>query len=311
MTKIGFEDQPYLVYQHFDAAHPHIHIVTTNIQHDGTRIDLHNIGRNQSEKARTEIETTFKLVRAESKSPNTIDIPKPAIYGTTETKRTISNIVNAISRSYKFTSLPELNAALKKFNVHASRGQEGSVIYNKKGLTFSIVDSNGIPRGIPIKASTLHGKPTLRWLEKQFTLNDRLRKPLREKVKDSLTTALNKHPANWESLTKLLYHQNIDLILRKNADERIYGITLVDHTNKVVFNGSDLGKSFSAQAISYQFGKAKSTFPKSRAMQMQNGEQLPNLGIEKIVDVVTSADEIGPINYPFKKRKKKKRRRSR
>lgn len=32
MDKIGFGDQPYLVYVHRDAAHPHLHIVTTNIQ---------------------------------------------------------------------------------------------------------------------------------------------------------------------------------------------------------------------------------------------------------------------------------------
>ena len=27
MQKIGFGEQPYLTYQHFDAGHPHIHIV--------------------------------------------------------------------------------------------------------------------------------------------------------------------------------------------------------------------------------------------------------------------------------------------
>src|SRR5215831_3277105 len=30
MKSIGFSNQPYLVYQHHDAGHPHIHIVTTN-----------------------------------------------------------------------------------------------------------------------------------------------------------------------------------------------------------------------------------------------------------------------------------------
>jgi len=59
MDKIGFGNQPYLVYEHFDAAHPHIHIVTTNIQADGRRISLYNIGRNQSETARKELEKEF------------------------------------------------------------------------------------------------------------------------------------------------------------------------------------------------------------------------------------------------------------
>lgn len=45
MNKIGFDDQPFLVYQHNDAAHPHLHIVTTNIQEDGKRISIHNLGK--------------------------------------------------------------------------------------------------------------------------------------------------------------------------------------------------------------------------------------------------------------------------
>src|SRR5690349_21729767 len=31
MQRLGFGEQPYLVYQHFDAGHPHIHIVSTII----------------------------------------------------------------------------------------------------------------------------------------------------------------------------------------------------------------------------------------------------------------------------------------
>src|ERR1700712_1468663 len=30
LQKIGFENQPYLLYQHNDSGHPHVHIVTTN-----------------------------------------------------------------------------------------------------------------------------------------------------------------------------------------------------------------------------------------------------------------------------------------
>jgi len=65
MDKIGFGEQPYLLYQHFDAGHPHIHIVSVKVKADGKRIDTQNIGRNQSEKARKEIEIAFNLVRAE------------------------------------------------------------------------------------------------------------------------------------------------------------------------------------------------------------------------------------------------------
>jgi hypothetical protein len=36
MQKIGFAEQPYLVYQHFDSGHPHIHIVSVKVKDDGS-----------------------------------------------------------------------------------------------------------------------------------------------------------------------------------------------------------------------------------------------------------------------------------
>lgn len=84
MDKIGFGEQPFLVYKHDDASHPHIHIVTTNMKADSTRIDMHNIGKNLSEKVRKEIEIEYQLFRAEGRGmeqqvlPVNIDI---AAYG--------------------------------------------------------------------------------------------------------------------------------------------------------------------------------------------------------------------------------------
>ncbi len=117
MQKIGFGDQPYLVYQHLDAGHPHIHIVTTNIQQDGKRISLHNLGRNESTKARKEIELAFKLVRAENQNKQADEI-KPVnvqrvAYGKSPTKRGIINVLDAVLPNYKYASLAELNAILQ------------------------------------------------------------------------------------------------------------------------------------------------------------------------------------------------------
>ena len=65
LDRIGFGNQPCLIYQHFDAGHPHVHLVTVNIDREGKRIETHNLGKNQSEKARKEIEQEFGLVAAE------------------------------------------------------------------------------------------------------------------------------------------------------------------------------------------------------------------------------------------------------
>ena len=77
MKEVGFGEQPYLVYQHFDAGHPHIHIVSIKVRADGSRIDMQNIGKNQSEKARKEIEQSFGLVAADKQKPQELFRLKP------------------------------------------------------------------------------------------------------------------------------------------------------------------------------------------------------------------------------------------
>ena len=146
MEKIGFGQQLFLVYKHQDAGHPHIHIVSTTIKEDGSRVDTHNIGKNQSEKARKEIEHQYGLIKAERQQQlikpdiKPVDAQK-AVYGKSETKRSISNVVGAVFSQYKFTSLPEFNAALKQFNVIADRGKEEGRIYKNRGLIYRILDS--------------------------------------------------------------------------------------------------------------------------------------------------------------------------
>lgn len=147
MDKIGFGGQPYLVYQHHDAAHPHLHIVTTNIQEDGRRIGTHNLGKNQSEMARNEMEVQFGLIKAQSKAKQGLDFLQKvdkAVYGKSETRKTIDNIVGMVMRNYNCTSLIEFNTALRQFNVTADRGKEGSTMYQKNGLLYWILDDRGI-----------------------------------------------------------------------------------------------------------------------------------------------------------------------
>jgi hypothetical protein len=63
------------------------------------------------------------------------------IYGKSETKRAISNVLMKVISEYKFTSLSALNAVLKLFNVTADRGEKDSRIYRNNGLTYRILDA--------------------------------------------------------------------------------------------------------------------------------------------------------------------------
>ncbi len=41
--------------------------------------------------------------------------------------------------------------------------------------------------------------------------------------------------------------------VRQNAQGIVYGFTYIDHINKTVFNGSDIGKEYSAKAMMEKF----------------------------------------------------------
>lgn len=254
MQKIGFGKQPYLVYQHFDAGHPHIHIVSIKIQDDGSRIDTQNIGRNQSEKARKEIEQSFGLVAADERKRrqafqiNPVDVRKVQ-YGRTETKRAITNVLDAVLNKYNYTSLPELNAVLKQYNVMADRGSEHSRIFQGGGLVYRILDEDGRPVGVPIKASDFYNKPTLKFLEQQYKLNEPKRQPLKVRVRNEIDRLFIRKRPSLDEVINELQKKGIYVTLRRNDGGLIYGITYIDHQSKAVFNGSDLGKQYSAKVM--------------------------------------------------------------
>ncbi|MGF2412653.1 relaxase/mobilization nuclease domain-containing protein [Ferruginibacter sp.] len=332
MNNIGFGEQPFIIYKHEDAGHPHIHIVSTTIKADGSRINTHNIGRNQSEKARKEIEQLYGLVKAERQQQlmkpgiKPVDIEK-AIYGKSETKRSISSVVGAVFSQYMFTSLAEFNAALKQFNVVADRGKEEGRIYKNRGLVYRMLNSDGNKVGVPIKASSLGCKPILNNLEKKFTINEPSKESLKQRTKNAIDDCLQTSKGDMKNLMAALSQKQIYTVLRQNTEGRLYGITFVDNQNKVVFNGSDLGKGYSATALQSrlatvdeksQIQDETTSTSSAGAIQKQRGEVrhhektiTPVIKNESLLDILFSAKEqfdYTPAGLLKKKRKKKKNR---
>lgn len=282
MGKLGFGKQPYLIYQHHDAGHPHIHIVTTNIEADGKRIDLHHLGIRKSEPARKYIEKAFALVKAEARKKQTYKLQPIAAqrvqYGKSQTKRAIQNVLDYVIGQYKYTSLPELNAVLKQYNVLAERGSENSRVYQHKGLLYRVLDSGGNPVGVPIKASAFYSKPTLQFLETKFRENGAKRMQHKARVKNAVDLALlGKEWVTMDELSRALDREGVSTVFRKNPEGLIYGITYVDHRTKCVFKGSALGKKYSAKAIQERCRQGAFLGQKGISKQSKN-QQIPQQG---------------------------------
>jgi hypothetical protein len=340
LDKIGFGSQPYLLYKHLDSGHPHVHLVTTNIQASGKRIRLHNLGKIQSKKARKEIEIAYGLVKADEAKEREVLRSKPVnaqkvIYGQAETKRAIGNVLGKVLQGYAYTSLPELNAVLKLYNITADAGFEGSRVKAHDGLVYRVLDEQGNKVGTPIKASLYQWTkpPTLKFLRERYAINAGKKDGLNTRVKNAIDLAMLKDKMELPRLISALKKEGIDVVVRQNTEGLIYGLTYVDHIKAVVFNGSDLGKAYSAKGIlercrgntAYENKTNLSASQKQGVTRgqpgiLQNGYAMGQVGgghdgaldpLKAFTDALVGADEVDErMDFELKRtrRKKKKRR---
>lgn len=319
MEKLGFGRQPYLVYQHHDSGHPHCHIVTNNIQRDGKRIDLHLLGIRKSEPARKEIEEMFGLIKAEGRkqkeqfSLNPIDVGRVQ-YGKAESRKAINSVLNQVLFDYNYSSLPELNAVLNLYNVHADRGSEESRVFKNNGLLYKILDQNSKPIGVPIKASEFYSRPTLKFLEEKFRANESKKQYCKSRVKNTLRRAFfDKKITSIERLSQRLKDEAIHTILRKSSEGKLYGITFIDFKTRSVVNGSSLGKEFSAKGIQESCAinilALERKYQKSNLTASENFQNLESQEYikENLADILLRGEKVNDyVLKHFKQKKRKK-----
>jgi len=139
---------------------------------------------------------------------------------------------------------------LSLYNIQADTGGEGSRLRQHEGLVYRVLDGQGNKVGTPIKASLFYSKPTLKTLKSKFA-EKAAAKNEKQKVhlKNAVDLALLHGKMDLVGLSKELKKLAIDVVIRQNREGVIFGLTYVDHRERVVFNGSDLGKNYSAKAM--------------------------------------------------------------
>ncbi|MFB3389621.1 relaxase/mobilization nuclease domain-containing protein [Flavobacterium sp. LAR06] len=253
MQTIGFAKQPYLVYEHFDTGHQHLHVVTVNIEQSGRRLPLDNVLFQKSRPVTTEIEKRFGLVKAfgQRKYPK-LDVSSVVgkiHYGEMESTKAITQVLDFILKRYRYTNLGELNAVLGQYNLLADRCKENSRTFLWGGLLYRILDPQGKPIGMPIKASSLDSRPTLKFLETQFKINASGNTPQKTQIKNIIERSLQRHPGvSADIFFKILQRKAITAITNKN-DLGSDQLTYIDHKTKCVFSAENLGISCSLSAL--------------------------------------------------------------
>ena len=255
MQRMGYGDQPYIVYIHEDIDRRHIHIVSTCVNEKGEKID-DAYEWNRSMKACRELERKFGLKQVEDKRRELLEpYLKKADYRNGDVKQQVSNILKSVFSTYRFQSFGEYSALLSCFNIEAKqvRGEFGGTPYN--GIVYTLTDNAGKPVCTPIKSSLIGKRFGYEGLEKRIGYNAReyKNKKWQPKIRNEVALAMHGCRGDREEFTRLLNGRGIDVVFRRNDEGRIYGATFIDHRNREVYNGSRLGKEFSANAFERLF----------------------------------------------------------
>ena len=108
----------------------------------------------------------------------------------------------------------------------AERGNENSRVYKHNGLLYRMLDADGNPIGVPIKASLFYNKPILKSLQEKFRENEAKRMPYKSRVKNAIDMFLSGKKVTLQDLIKALEKQGIHVALRQNDKGFIYGVTM-------------------------------------------------------------------------------------
>ena len=248
LDKLGFGDQPFVIYKHEDIDRHHIHIVTVNVNEQGKRLNQAFLFR-RSKAITNELEQKYNLHKAqrEKVSPDT---PIKKLDPSGDIKRQVQNTVKLVSMRYKFQTLGEYNAILSLYNIRCepTDGRINGREYH--GLVYFAMNDNGDTVSTPFKASRLGKFASRAAVEGHF---ERSKESVEIRPTKRIVASVMAQSSGQDDFITRLKDNGIDLVLRYNEDGRIYGATFVDHNTHTVLNGSRLGKEFSANAFERWF----------------------------------------------------------
>ncbi|WP_061084759.1 conjugal transfer protein MobB [Chryseobacterium indologenes] len=257
MRKMGYGDQPYVVFRHNDIDRSHIHIVSTTVDRKGIKISDVFEKKRSMEICRN-IEKKYNLARADEKKSFTESLTfQPVDHTKGNIKSQLAAVVRYLPNYYYFQSLGSYNALLSLFNIAAESTKKEYSGEVKEGLTYFALDKNGEKVTNPFKASLFGKQAGLIALQTHFIKSKELAAETKEKSKNIIARAISIARSE-KDLKEYLIDHGINVVIRRNDQGRLYGISFIDNNSRNVFNGSHLGKGFSANSFNALFSSSQS-----------------------------------------------------
>ena len=252
MEALGYGNQPYIVFKHSDIAREHIHIVSLRVDSRGQKIN-DKFEKRRSKQITDALERKYNLIpsskvtdKAMKETPK-VDIDRGNI------KEQVANVVRMVLKHYHFCSLGELNAVLSKYNLATEEVKTEFRGKKYDGLVYVPTDDKGGKISTPINASDIGHGVGYTAVQNRMQKSRQAVKPLIPTVRNKVLQTMRTSPNTEKELRQRLEEQGLRVVIRKNDNGRIYGITFIDDEQGVALNGSRLGKGYAANVFNGYF----------------------------------------------------------
>lgn len=275
MQRMGFGDQPYIVYRHNDIGREHLHIVSVRVDETGRAIS-DSYEHERSMKVCRELEQQFDLTPATKKEWKEGLPLSPVGYEDGNLKGQLAGVIRPIAREWRFQSLGEYRAVLSLYGISVDevKGEYGGREYH--GLSYSATDKDGNKVGKPFKSSVFGKEAGIAALEKRMLSSATWVKSHKDIATDTaarIASAMQTAGHDRALFERELMRQGVGVVFRTNDAGRIYGATFINHADKIVFNGSRLGKEFSANVFNDLFTGQDGIHPQQQSAEMERPAQ--------------------------------------
>ena len=252
MEALGYGKQPYIVFKHSDIAREHIHIVSLRMDSKGRKIN-DKFEKRRSKKITDALEKRFGLIPSSKVSgkveteTSKVDIDRGNIKGQ------VASVIRMVLKHYKFCSLGELNAILSKYNLAVEEVKTEFRGKKYDGLVYVPTDDKSNKVSTPIHASDIGRGVGYTAIQNRIQKSKQTIKLLIPTIRNKVLQTMRTSPNMEKELRQRLEEQGLRVVIRKNDNGRIYGITFIDDERGAAFNGSRLGKGYSANVFNAYF----------------------------------------------------------
>ena len=310
MERMGYGNQPYIVFKHKDIFREHLHLVSLRVDEQGRKIsDSHEYDRSMS--VLRELERKYDLhpsIKGEEQT-DTPDLRK-VNYKAGNVKQQSSSVIRSCLRNYKCSSYGEFRTLLECFNISVEERTGTIDGRNYAGIVYGALTDDGYGTGTPIKSSKIGKDVGYKALQRYYENSKMKLKEdgnlarLRQTVRDTMS------PHNTrDEFRQLLKADGIDTVFRINPAGRIYGITFINHTNGIVANGSVLGKEFSANVFNELYPVLKNDKQLAEQQYSEQKYEQRNLTANPISGIVNAVLDLADTQVQEEQQRIQKRRR--